>query len=512
MTGSPKFRVVLLALLSLLCVGTVALRVGVAIVYVPLSVDGGWAAYPALSLARGDSAVESASAMLDLPRGPGVHARYGFDDRSVRLFPLSWWFKAFGAGLVSCRLYSLTEYLAALAAMAWFLRSLGIDKSTRFLSLALFAGSMGALEALTDLRPDVILTALSLLAFSLLVRLGPNISRLSFWLGCISLATVAVSWPSSPIPITIVSAYVALGWVTAPPAVRRTAMPGVLALMAFPMAAFLLRDKFNDLVFGIFPGYDESWAPGIAAMWRTGVWALLSKEFGRWHGTFFNSGIFVLAWIAIGLALVARAAFTERDALTRRASHLFIACCCAALVLFAVDRQGSPNHALPVIPFLIGAAAIGMQRIGKWRIEFAASILAASLAAACVPSIRLALECEDTGYSNAAVDAVVRILLPAKGDSRIGIGPTALFPQLHCDGSLVLIDDRSAHRLPRLDLAVLDFILIDSEYVGYNFEGSLASVRPEHRFTQVATVGRPERGPYLKILAREASGRVETVR
>ena len=125
-----------------------------------------------------------------------------------------------------------------------------------------------------------------------------------------------------------------------------------------------------------------------------------------------------------------------------------------------------------------------------------------SAIAACVPSIRLALECERAGYSNAAVDRAFRDVLPAKGELRVGIGQASLFPQLQSEGAFTLIDDPQRRRLHQLELEALDFLLINREYADMGFEQKFAHAYPTHGFIQIAEVGKPDGGAYLKIMAR----------
>jgi len=502
---SRRFWIIFVALLGFFCMTAVALRFSVAVIYAPLSVDGGWAAYPALDLGRGKSAVESASPLTYLPSDPGVHLKYDFDDRSIRLFPLSLWFRVFGAGLDSCRFYSLVEYLGVIAAMAWFLSALGLDRWTRFLALAIYACSMGVLDTLYDLRPDSMLTMLALAGFALATRAGLDIAAKSFWLAVLCLAALAVVWPSAAIPLSVVVGFFALGWLELSPADRKVTAPAIIALIAVPGIIFLLRNKFNNLVFGAFPNYDKTWDvyQQIAVMWRLGgVVELFSKEFVRWYASFFNSGIFVLAWIVIGLLQVVTFVPKGGKDEACRFRRLFLACFGAALVLFAADPHPTKDHSLPIIPFLVGAAALGMQEIGRRLNWVPASLVTLSAIAACVPSIRLALECERAGYSNAAVDRAFRDVLPAKGELRVGIGQASLFPQLQSEGAFTLIDDPQRRRLHQLELEALDFLLINREYADMGFEQKFAHAYPTHGFIQIAEVGKPDGGAYLKIMAR----------
>jgi hypothetical protein len=260
-----------LILMVILTVSVIIFKIFTIVQYLPLTVDGGWTAYPALSLSRGGTATENTEELNALKNIKGIAVKYNFDTRSVRLFPLSVWYKTFGSYLFSCRIYSILEYLLLITVAYFFLLRFNRDRKIVLIILCLYATDKTLLSAIADLRPDIFITMLTMLGF---ILLDISISRnkiVAYWLSLLTLSILALVWPYTAMPLSLIYVYFIVAFLVGynPNIKKKLAL--MLILIALPTLLFFLRSNINDLIFGELTIVDKTWDPALKEIWAGGV-------------------------------------------------------------------------------------------------------------------------------------------------------------------------------------------------------------------------------------------------
>lgn len=85
----------------------------VVFLYTPIGTDGGWFSYPALAISRYGDAGENRLSLEEAENIKGIKAIFSFDTRlSIRVIPMSLWFKAFGTSIWAVKLFGVLELLS----------------------------------------------------------------------------------------------------------------------------------------------------------------------------------------------------------------------------------------------------------------------------------------------------------------------------------------------------------------------------------------------------------------
>jgi hypothetical protein len=468
----------------------------VGIKYAPLQVDGTWAAYPAISLMLRGSAVEDFEPLGELSKKEGFKVKFGhFDNRSLRLYPMRLWFTLFGTSMLSCRMYSLIEYMLLLTVFWGMARTFAERRETAFLLTCFFASNSALIGQLEDLRPDMFLTAVSLAGFIALWRF--RIHRgMGFHIGHLMLIAAIFSWHTSCLNLSAILAFVLID-VALNSRSFRNLSPGLA--WAFALAViYLFKRHFLDWAFGPISNEVDNALVQLKEMWGNGFYSLLLKEVGRWRAF---SGLSNLPAV-----------------LAFWAGFWFVLCCCRAknmeykygliagvaigsAAIALLDPHHTANHLFALVPFLYLLVAAAIERLpcrkARYRSYALAALVFLSATLSLTLSARKAYAYLASGYTNqAAAELVSRYLDSCDGCTVVG--PTGLFSLLDLTKNVTVLDYRSKDRVDALSLRNDMYLFLDRDYAGHGFLDLLKAKYPEIRLEQLDSLGTPH-SAYLSV-------------
>ncbi len=147
--------------------------------YTPLGVDGGWYSYPAFALSKGGGSGENMLSISELKNIEGVKSSFTNPEfrQSIRVIPMSWWFRIIGTNIWSAKLYGIFELFILMGIAYLLLQRISENKNIALLCWAIFlcdevAISLGS----SNLRADIMYTFMPLLVF-LLTRMEVNVPK-----------------------------------------------------------------------------------------------------------------------------------------------------------------------------------------------------------------------------------------------------------------------------------------------------------------------------------------------
>lgn len=464
-----------LTLMVILTVLVIILKIFTIIKYLPLAVDGGWTAYPALSISRGGKANENTEELNTLKNIKGIAVKYNFDTRSVRLYPLSVWYKIFGSNLYSCRIYSILEYLLLITVVYFFLLRFNLDRKIVLIILCLYATDKTLLSAIADLRPDIFITMLTMLGFILFDISILRNKFIAYWLTLLTLSGLSLVWPYTAVSLSLIFVYFIVAFSIERILYFEKKLVLMLILIAIPVVLFFLRSNINDMLFDELGIVDKTWRPALNELWAGGVWKLFYKEIKRWSSYFLNSNVVGLLVIIWALGAISFKVITRRPKIPPHLISLSFAALSGLLVLLVADKHHTGYHAFAVVPFLFGIVTVICNSFTstKWkRVNhlFLSACLSLSIVLTVIFSLRTAIMHHNSGYINNKVSAFITGIMPEEGESILAIGPTALFPSMSTQGNFTMLDDRTGSMLELINPCEFTYILIDHEYVDYGFE------------------------------------------
>lgn len=498
-----------LTLMVILTVLVIILKIFTIIQYLPLAVDGGWTAYPALSISRGGKATENAEELNTLKNIKGIAVKYNFDTRSVRLFPLSVWYKTFGSNLFSCRIYSILEYLLLITVAYFFLLRFNPNRKIVLIILCLFATDKTILSAIADLRPDIFITMLTMLGF---ILFDISISRnkiVAYWLSLLTLSILSLVWPYTAMPLSMIFVYFIVTFSIECKQYVGKKLVLILILIALPVVLFFLRSNINDMLFGELGIVDKTWQSALNELWGGGVGKLFYKEIKRWSIYFLNSNVVGLLVITSVLGAITFKVISRGQKIPPHLIPLSLAAFTGILVLLVADKHCTGNHAFAVVPFLFGIVTVICNSLAstKWkRVNhlFLSACLSLSIILTVFFSLRTAIMHQNSGYINNKVSAFLTSIMPEEGENILAIGPAALFPHMSTQGNFTMLDDRTGSMLDLVNPCEFTYILIDLEYVDYGFERKFKKKFPGLDLKIIEVIGDYIKSyGYLKVLRIE---------
>jgi len=487
--------------------------------YSPLRVDGGWYSYPALSLSRGGDPGENYEEVDDLKEIEGIKVKFDVKDdfrRSIRLIPMTLWFKVLGTSIWMVKMYGIVEYIILLTLMFLVLRQITRDRNFLFLCFTIYLLDNPPIwYGTTNLRPDIIITAVSLGVF-LLVRMEERIDRriLIFLLGVLGIFLLALIRVTAAISLVLLLSYLfielSLSWHN---------LSGFkkwfyISLIAAGVIGYLSRDHLLDMIisaehFPQQPYHMDRWAYMILKE-KDLIWKL-SKELGRW-GAYFrlsnNIGSLIAVLVAFGL-LLARSLFRADQTPKRQDMRIGLSCLFAVAALANFGPTDSVGHALPVAAYLFLLLArelelISFPRIRKLAVPLLLGIVFASAGIRFAQGINVVAKSIKNGFSNAAIVETMSDVFNSAGKNYVVFGSTELWPYFNPKTNVLIIDFRHKYALNRLSDSVksVDYIIIDKPYEEEGWEKTFLSRYPGIELKTVRKVGNPMSGWYFIRVTR----------
>jgi hypothetical protein len=496
-----------LAVLAFATISCILASFWVAVDYMPLRVDGSWAAYPSISLMARGSAVEEFDTVENLEKKDGFKVKFGiFDNRSIRVYLLSIWFKYFGTSILSCRSYSLLEYAILITVLFLFLRTFTDDHILAYLVTGFFATSSVVIVQIEDLRPDMFLTSISLLGATILYRYS-NFNQIGFYLGGLLLLAATLSWHTACLNLSVVFTFLIAEKSQKCGSVQKI-VPLVL-LAVFVTAFFVLKRNILDWMFGVIPTHIDDAYAQLTSMWANGIWNIFKKEIMRWSGYLCLSNIpATLLLVVPSLVLVCSFRKMKNGSLV---NSLILSVCAGLATMTILDPHSTFLHLFSIIPFLylllmqavIRASNMGMVTLVKGKKIIGVMVLLSAFASTVVAGNKAWLS-QKMGFNN---DKARELALKSGSFCKncIVVGPTALFSIMDVRHNITIIDYRSETEVKKIDPTEIRLIFVDRDYSGHGFINNFQTIFPEYKLILVDSVGH-EGFSFLGVYAIQRDG------
>lgn len=484
-------------------------------VYVPLRVDGGWYAYPALALAEGRDPGENQMSLADLQQPPaGVKAQFEWNSRrSLYVLPAAAWFKAFGHELLSTRMFGIATLLLALAlALATFLRH-GGDRTIALLAWCLLAVDIKFIgSGVADMRPDLLLAAAALAAF---LAIEADVRRGYGWklaAGIVIAALLPLVHMTGPICLALLFSYGIVRWwqQRSEPDRRRSLMWGAMGVAA--IVTFVGRHAILDVLVPtrLQESYEFDLGHRVLAAIADGPMAKLGIEAQRWSDYFIVSNALQLLVVLAGIAGAAWALLRHaRSWLATQEAALAIGCAAGLAVVFIFDPIPRGDHVIPLVPFLMLLAARVISRLGApqrlalAQVALAGLVLASSLVKAA-HAWKIRSDYSGAGVTNGRIADVLGKTLSGRQSLTV-IGPAEIWPYVDARTDIVIVDERNRPRLrtPQ-ELATTSFVVMNDEFVHYRWREKFLAQHPGVELTRVEEIGATGGPFYLGVFKLSA--------
>jgi hypothetical protein len=485
--------------------------------YIPLHTDSGWYSYPALSLSRGGDPGENYAKVDDLKEIKGIKVIFNvYDDfrRSIRVLPITLWFKAFGTSLWIVKLYGIMEYLILLMMMFLVLRQMTTDRNILFLCFGIFIlDSPTVWYGSTNLRPDILITALTLGVF-LLARIEDrkDYRWLIFLAGVLGIFFLSLIRITCAVSLTFLLSYLLIELSVSWRSLSGFRKGFYLCLISAGIIGFVLQNQLLDMILSSkFSGVTAFQLEEkiLKTMKHRISYLVFLKEQARW-GSYFrfsNIGSFLVVLLAISLSL-ARRFFRIGETAKTQDRRIGLSCFFAVAVLVLFDPWGMAGHALPIVAFLFLLLARELELITRpWirKLVFPLLlvIILCSSGIRMVQGINVTAKSIKYGFSNAAAVEAISHVFNSPGKKYLVFGAAELWPYFDPQRNVVIVDYRHNYTINRLAeyIKSVDYLIINKSYEEEDWGEKFLKRYPGIKLEPVVKVGIPMSGGYfLKIV------------
>lgn len=482
--------------------------------YVPINVDGGWYAYPALAMSQGrDPGENQAPIERLLNEKSGIKAHFEWDTRrSLLVLPMAAWFSAAGHDLVASRAYAIVEYATLL--ILFYVLAIRLSARNRILSLAataLLATDIKLVNAgLADLRPDM---ALAILTFVILLVFE---SDLKHWT---VLKLVAAIVAALALPLAHLTAPIVLGFITVFCVVRSYYAPNVnrivfaMSIFLCMALAFLFRSPMLDILVptNVDETYHFNLDERVAGILDKGLLAKMEIELVRWADYFLVSNAVHAIVIIAALLFAVRAIILRR---VDRRSPLFafaIAIPFPIATVFLFDSYARADHIIPLVSLLmllpVLVCPLAFERAGT-PVGSRGAIIAVLLACAGLKIFHagaLAHRFEDLQMSNEGIRQALATVTGRRTHTLIH-GPVEIWPYLPEDANVLIVDERNKLVARTADeWLAFDVVVLNADVVGYRWPDRFLQANPWFKLVPTNEIGDPATEYYLGVFSIDAS-------
>ncbi len=358
--------------------GLVSLTASIALalvhfIYAPLKGDGAWYLYPAYAMSQGGDPSENI---------PGTARTNPLPNRMVTIFPWenrsnltvpinSAWFKLVAPSWQSIRAFGAIQLFVLLALFAYVTKLLTGNLTLSLFSVCLVAADARVIvEALSDARPELMITVCALAILAFLVK-AFDTSMTRYFAGAgIFAAVLPILHSTAVMAISFIVFFLAAIFLLSRKSGRAVPAVPVAAVILIFVAVFFLRQPILDLIIptkvpeSLEIPYRHNLAHELMKIIHGGFMAKLGMELNRWSGYFFigNTGhfIFLLA------ALVSAATWSwfgrrQSGVSTDLAFSLIGGFFWAVVTMLCLDSHRMIEHALvvSVLCYLACVAVLG---------------------------------------------------------------------------------------------------------------------------------------------------------
>ncbi|HOP47955.1 MAG TPA: hypothetical protein PK874_09850 [Desulfobacteraceae bacterium] len=484
-------------------------------IYLPLGVDGGLYSYSGVSLSRGGDPGESQLSVEELETVEGVKATWDYDlSRTIRVIPVSWWFRVFGANIWTVKVLGLIETLLLFGIMYVALQRASRDREIALLLWAVYVSDAIVLTLSTELRPDIMITILTLIVF-MFVNTEPEENKNHipiFFLALLCMFLLPVIHITAAISLSFLICYMLtkliLDWRSI-----KWFQKSLYALLIFTgILGFLIRrgicaalvpSQYLDRI-GSNTVVDVE--QSVFNLMSGGVLPLIEKEFSRWASYFYpyNLPLLFVAILAVFLFVINIVGPSGKKPSPSQIS--IVIGCAGALGVLALDPHPWNSHALVIVPFTIIFLANEIKLTSAIKRKYVVMsllliLVVLSAASHAVRAGRIIAKSTQTGFSNQAVLDLMRNIFNEKKQYLV-VGPASLWPYIDpkvnvtiFDAKIGKMDDLSRY------MERIDYFFKDKDYKGYEWEKYFRERYPDVILQTVAEIGQEDSGwPFVKVM------------
>jgi len=485
-------------------------------VCLPLGVDGGLYSYPALSLSRGADPGESQLTVEEIKDMKGIRATFGYDlSRTARVLPMSWWFKALGANIWSLRALGLLEMVFLFTMMFFALQTASKDPLTALLLWSIYlTDSMVLVLGSSDLRPDIMITILTLIVFMLLNVTSEKKANgvLLFFLALLTMLLLAVTHITAAISLSFLICYMIAEMVFAWHSNPKFTKGLYVSLIITGAVGFILRRSVYAVIvpsqyldrIGTNTVVDVE--KGVFDLLFGGIIPLIEKEYSRWVSYFYPYNLPLLFVIFIAIFLFVANIIGSSIKKPSSSQMSILAGLIGALGVLALDPHPWGAHALPLLPFFIIFLAkelnvTDMKRLKHAVISILFVLILLSAGAQIGFATRVVMKCTQNGLNNRAVVDLMKEIFNADKTFLV-VGPTEIWPYINSRTNVTIFDAKIA-KLDDLSryMKEIDYFILNKDYKGYDWENRFREKYPDVPLKTVAEIGDENSGwPFLKVM------------
>jgi hypothetical protein len=492
-----------------------ALAVIIQFVYLPLGVDGALYSYPSLSLSRGGDPGESQLSVEELENIEGVKAAWGYDvSRTVRVLPVSWWFRIFGANIWTVKALGLLEMVFLFGIMYFVLQGASRDRETALLLWAIYLTDSMVLGLSTSLRPDIMVTILTLIVFMLVnTRFEDKTNHiLIFFLALLSMLLLAVTHITAAISLSFLMCYmiaeIIFSWHSMTKFKKclhiSLTITGLLGfLMRRSVCAVLVPSQYLDRI-GCNTVVDVE--KSVYALLSGGILPLIEKEYSRWFNYFYPYNLPLLFVIFIAIFLFAANILGPSGKRPSSSQMSILIGCIGAFGVLALDPHPWAAHALALVPFFIiflakELNATHITRLKHIIICFLFVLAFLSAGSQVGRAGRIVMKSTQNGFSNGAFIDLMKSVFN-EDRKYLVVGPTELWPYINPKTNVTIFDAKigKMNELSRY-MRKIDYFILDKDYKGYDWENRFREKYPNVALQTVAEIGKEDSGwPFVKVI------------
>jgi len=492
-----------------------SLSIIVQFIYFPLGVDGGLYSYPAVSLLRGGDPGETQLNVEELENIEGIKATWGYDlSRTIRVIPMSWWFGIFGANIWAVKVLGLFETVILFGLFLFVLRRVSNNKYLTLLLSAIYVSDFRLLALSTELRPDIMITILTLIVF-MFVNTEPEENKNHipiFFLALLCMFLLPVTHITAAISLLFLICYMLtkliLDWRSIKWFQRSSyallIFTGILGfLIRRGICATLVPSRYLDRI-GSNTVVDVE--QSVFNLLSGGVLPLIEKEFSRWASYFYpyNLPLLFVAILAVFLFVINIVGPSGKKPSPSQIS--IVIGCAGALGVLALDPHPWNSHALVIVPFTIIFLANEIKLTSTIKRKYVVMsllliLVVLSAASQAVRAGRIIVKSTQTGFSNQAVVDLMRNIFNEKKQYLV-VGPASLWPYIDPQVNVTIFDAK----IGKMDdlsryMERIDYFLKDKDYKGYKWEKHFRERYPDVILQTVAEIGKEDSGwPFVKVM------------
>ena len=428
---------------------------------------------------------------------------------------MSWWFKAFGTNIWSLRALGVLEMVLFFATMFFALKTASQNLLIALLLWALYVtDSMVLVLGSSDLRPDIMITMLTLVVYML-----PNIraekkakAGLLFVLAIFAMLLLAVTHITAAISLCFLICYMIAEMVFAWHSISRFTKSLYVSLIITGGVGFILRrsvcailvpSQYLDRI-GANTVVDVE--KSVLELLLGGLLPLMEKELSRWVSYFYPYNIPLLFVILLTILLFAVNIIGSPLKKPSSSQMSILAGLSGALGVLALDPHPWGAHALPLIPIVIIFLAKEIDRTRNTRLKHVviSLVIAFTLLSAGAQigfADRIVMKCTQSGFNNRAVVDLMKEIFNADKTFLV-VGPTEIWSYINSETNVTIFDAK-IQKLNDLSLYInqIDYFILNKDYKGYDWEKRFREKYPAVALEIVAEIGDENSGwPFVKVM------------